>query len=258
MAKYTARVIKGGALLNDSKLIIKEWDISLSFAENRKRIIERNILGKPSRSRVSDILQFFRRRYLGDSHTVIILKKLLEAGVQSEIIDRIMYYHIALTDALIYDYVTDYLYQWYREGREEVIPESTVEYLRTLAKSKDGSPLWNEYTMWKIALNLLVTLRDCHILKGKKNKKIAPAYLPLEVFLYIAYRLWQQNIAGQKIINHSDWHLFLLDQSEVERLFIEGEQKGYLAYRRAGEIIRIEFFIPILEDLADLMISGGE
>ena len=63
-ARYTSRIIKAGALLSDTKLLLESWDETSDVKSNLERIRRENIFGKTSRSRVEDILAIFRQRYL--------------------------------------------------------------------------------------------------------------------------------------------------------------------------------------------------
>ncbi len=43
------------------------------------------------------------------------------------------------------------------------------------------------------------------------------------------------------MIRHPDWKLFLLRETNVERLFMESHQHGWLRFEAAGGIYRLEF-----------------
>src|SRR4051794_15639652 len=62
-APYTSRIIKAGALLDDTKTLLAHWDTQASVPENLDRVRRENVFGKASRSRVEDILAVFRQRY---------------------------------------------------------------------------------------------------------------------------------------------------------------------------------------------------
>ena len=48
---FSSRILKAGALLGDVRRVVEVWDDGLSSDENLDRIVEGNLLGKPSRSR---------------------------------------------------------------------------------------------------------------------------------------------------------------------------------------------------------------
>ncbi len=65
-AKYSSKIIKAGALLPDTKLLLATWDTRTGIDDNLERVRAENLLGKSSRSRLEDVLRVFRQRYLED------------------------------------------------------------------------------------------------------------------------------------------------------------------------------------------------
>ena len=98
---------------------------------------------------------------------------------------------------------------------------------------------WSEPTIVRIAQGLLSTLRDFGILQGAVNKKIAPAYFPVESFAYLVFYLKQRQPSGAKLIELSDWKLFFLSREGVERFLFEAHQRDLLEYHVAGSITRL-------------------
>ena len=64
---YTSKIIKAGALLVDTKTLLSHWDVGVSVQENLHRLRRENVFGKPSRSRVENVLAIFRQRYLTET-----------------------------------------------------------------------------------------------------------------------------------------------------------------------------------------------
>src|SRR5581483_2225601 len=93
---------------------------------------------------------------------------------------------------------------------------------------------WSEATTARVAQGLLATLRDFGVLQGEVRKRIAPAYLPVEAFAYIAFYLKQHEPSGARLIASPDWALFFLSREGVERFLLEAHQRGLLEYHAAG------------------------
>ena len=68
--------------------------------------------------------------------------------------------------------------------------------------------IWSDTVCNRVARNVLTTLRDFHVLEGKVKKNIAPVYLPIEAFAYIAYLLNRESPGGDKVLHHPDWSRF--------------------------------------------------
>ncbi len=86
----------------------------------------------------------------------------------------------------------------------------------------------------RVAQGLLSTLRDFGVLQGEVHKRIAPAYLPVEAFAYVAFYLKQHQPSGARLIDSPDWTLFFLPREGVERFLFEAHQRGLLEYHAAG------------------------
>lgn len=253
--KYTSKIIKVAAHIPDAKIFLTEWNEDLSSEENLDIFVQNNIFGKPSRIAVKNILHAFKERFLLGDDRDKALRKLVKADVDQTVVNRILYYHTALADKLLYDFVTQYLYRLYLGGDLFINSKKAQTYIENLSKEGKTVTVWSEIVANRVTLNILSTLRDFDLLEGKIKKKITPPHLPTEAFVYIAYLLYRQNLSGEIIVNHEDWKLFLLDPSTVERMFIDAHQNGYLVYNAAGSIIRINFNFNNIEGIVDAIIE---
>lgn len=111
-SRYSSRIIKAGALLSDTKLLLGNWDIKVGIQTNLDRIRRENLFGKASRSRVEDILLVFRQRYLKDPGALRALVALVRNGMPTESLDRVLYFQAARLDLLMQDLVTGPLSDW--------------------------------------------------------------------------------------------------------------------------------------------------
>jgi hypothetical protein len=238
---YTAKIIKANALLSDSKLFISQWEPQLSTEENIKNAIEYNIFGKSSRTFTKNIIHIFKNRFIFGDDQDNALRVIIKSNVESTIIDRILYYYTMCSDPLLYDFVAQYLYNSVQIGDTLITTNKAEKYFKKLSDEGKTNSKWSDIVCNRVARNVLTTLRDFHILEGKVKKYIAPTYLPLESFVYIAYLINRKSPGGERVLNHNDWKLFLLNSKEVERLFLEAHQRGFLTYYAAGSIIRITF-----------------
>jgi len=109
---------------------------------------------------------------------------------------------------------------------------------------------WSENTLVRATRELLSTLRDFGILQGAVNKRLAPIYLPVEAFAYLAFYLQQRQPSGERLLEDPEWQLFFLSRHAVERFFLEAHQQHLLEYRAAGSIIRITFPATSIEEYA--------
>jgi hypothetical protein len=245
---YTSKIIKAGALLADTKTLLSHWDVRASIRDNLDRLRRENVFGKASRSRVKNILAIFRQRYLREESVARALVTLVNHRFPATSLDRLLYFHSARADNLLHDMVTELLLPLKVRGVMEI---EVTEVERSIAKwVREGKTTgsWGENTIRRVTQGLLSTLRDFGVLAGAVNKRLAPAYLPIEAFAYITFYLKQRQPSGAKLIDLPDWKLFFLPPEGVERLLVEAHQQGLLEYHAAGTVTRLTFPSNSLED----------
>jgi hypothetical protein len=250
---YTSKIIKAGALIGDTKTLLSHWNNGETVSENTARLQSENVFGKASRSRVDDVLAIFRQRYLADESVTKALVALVKGKIASVSLDRILYFHSAKSDRLIYDVVTDVLVPWSQKGLVDVSVQEVQRSLAQWVQEGKTKAHWSEPTMTRISQGLLSALRDFGVLEGAVNKKIAAIYLPIEAFAYIAFFLKQHQPSGAKLLELPDWKLFFLSRETVERFLFEAHQQGLLEYHVAGSVTRLTFPANSLEEYAGVL-----
>ena len=252
-AAYSSRIIKAGALIGDTKMLLSHWDVTASVTENIERTQRENIFGKASRSRVDDILRIFRQRYLTDESVTKALITLVKGKFPTAALERLFYFHSAHADQLLHDAVTEILVPMQAQGLTDINVQDFQRHLTKWVQEGKTTGHWSEYTITRISQGLLSTLRDFGVLHGATNKKIAPAFLPTEAFSYIMFYLKQHQPSGVKLIELPDWKLFFLSREGVERFLFEAHQRELLEYHVAGSVTRLTFPAETLQEYANVL-----
>jgi AcrR family transcriptional regulator len=252
-SRYTSEVIKASGLLLETKTLLAHWDDRLSVVDNLGRAMQDNIFGKTSRSRVQDVLEVFRHRYLEDPSRFRALRALAEAHVPAEILHPIAYFFCAQSDRLIHDAVTEIVYPMREQGHTEVTVNDIEERLSDWVQQGRTMGKWSGATTRRVAEGLLATLRDFGILRGNRTKVIRPMNLPAAAFALIAFDLRRNGASGGRLVSDPEWKLFLLRAMEVERLFIEAHQQRLLEFYAAGGIVRVDFPANTIEEYAHVV-----
>jgi len=259
---YSSKIIKAGALLPDTKALFSAWDPKLSVSDNIHRIHDHNLLGKTSRSRAEDILAAFRQRYLTEETVARALAALVKrqsnlsactAQAGGNTLDRILYFHTARADLLLQDVVINFLVPQRAQGRMDIDVREVERTLRKWVDEGKTSGAWGDYTVRRVTRGLLSTLRDFGVLRGAVNKRIAPVYLSVQAFSYIAFYLKQHQPSGAKLLDLVDWRLFFLPRDGVERFFLEAHQNDLLEYHVAGSVTRLTFPTTTLEEYVNVI-----
>lgn len=250
---YTSRIIKATALLDDTKTLLSHWDVNSTVPENLVRIQRENVFAKASRSRVEDILAVFRQRYLVETDVIKALVVLVKNRFPAASLDRVLYFHAARADSLLHDFVTEILTPMQAQGNFDISSTAVQQVLSKWVEKGLMASSWSDKTKERVAQHLLATLRDFGVLQGAIKKRIAPAYLPVSAFAYIAFYLKQHQPSGAKLLEHPDWKLFFMNRELVERFFLEGNQHNLLEYHAAGTVTRLTFPADTLEEYANVL-----
>ncbi len=251
--KYRTKIIKAGALLADTRTFFSYWDLAQSSAVNLERMQSGNVFGKGSRSRVQDVLAVFRQRYLTQPGVANALAILVQNNVPASILTPIFYFHTAKNDALLHDVVTEYLAGLQSQGRNELTTDQLVRFLLDQVYAGRTAGSWSDLTLQRLARGLLSTLRDFGVLSGAwqgAKKQIAPTYLPVEAFAYVAFVLNRRLRSGNLLVMSDEWRLFFLSPQLVEHFFVEADLQRLLTYHAAGRIVRVDFPTESIEEYA--------
>ena len=254
---YSTKIIKAGALLDDAKTLLAHWDTSTAVAENIDRFRRENVFGKASRSRVDDILAALRQRYLGDPDVLHALVALVRGRWPATNLNRVLYFHAARADRLLGDTVTRILCPLHSRGATEVSPVEVQRELKKWHAKGQLSSAWSDDTTLRVAQGLLSALRDFGVLQGASRKRIAPAYLPVEAFAYVAFCLKKLQPSGARLLDDPCWRLFFLQREGVERSLVEANQHGLLEYQAAGAVTRLTFPADTTEEYANVLAQGS-
>jgi hypothetical protein len=255
---YTSRLIKATALIPDTKALLAAWDLSQEWRANFDNARRMNIFGKASRARIEDILTIFRQRYFDDPEVGQALVALVQGHVPAQWVDPLLYYYTVQNDSTLRAIVLEVVARRRLNGYTDVTLEHVLRALRDWVTEGKTTDKWGEETLARVARHSLAALRDFGILQGKNTKSITPLYLPVEAFTFLAYDLWRKDPAGDRVLHSPEWNLFFLPTQGVERFFLEAHQERLLAYYAAGSIVRLEFPVNNLVEMAHALVERSE
>jgi hypothetical protein len=225
---------------------------------NLDRLRRENVFGKVSRSRVRDVLSIFRQRFLGQESVTKALVVLVRKHLPAASLDRILYFHAAQADRLLHDIVIEILLPLQARGITHIDVREIQRPLKKWVDAGKTSGKWSDPTIIRIAQGLLSTLRDFSVLQGAVKKRIAPAYLPVSAFAYLAFYFKQHQPSGAKLVELPDWKLFFLPREGVERFLFEAHQHNLLEYHAAGSVTRLTFPANTLEEYAHVIAQRAD
>lgn len=246
MLLFSSRIIKGGALLEESLRLVEYWDDSCSAEENLKVFRTRNLLGKRSRARAEDTLAILRQRFVEPGPHIIPTLRALT--LRAEGFRDACYYEAARNDELL-AYTASHLLREFRDrGRAHVNVNETED---ALLRSSTDEALneWGESTRTRVVHGLLSALRDFGVLEGKANKRIAPPSISFTGFVYVLGRLREDVSSSFELVTSPVWSWWLLERSQVRGHLLEADREGIISYMDVGSTVRIDWRLDGLEDL---------
>jgi len=150
-----------------------------------------------------------------------------------------VYLHYARRNRLKYDFVSERLFENWREGRRAVRPEEVVRF----AKQRYGPSALGrlrESTRRKIAGNVLSALRDFGVLTGTARKKIEQPTLMSKAALHLCRLLYDEGLRGRRLTEASGWRLFLLTPEGVMAILAALARQGAIRFEQAGRTVILE------------------
>ena len=242
---YSTRIIKGGALLEESRRFVESWDDELTAQTNLEQFLTHNLLGKKSRARAEDTIAILRQRFVDPGPE--IMRALRPLTIRADGFRDACYFETARNDELL-AYTAQALRRLRDRGgsmirvgdlERELLERPPVETIRA----------WGQSTRTRVIHGLLSTLRDFGVLEGRANKRIAPSHITFSGFVYVLGRLRQLTSSSHALVTSNAWGWWLLDDSQVRSQLLEADREGVLRYRDAGSAIRIDWRIDGLEEL---------
>lgn len=242
-------------MIRECRILLQEWLPGESSDQFLDRVTGQNVLGKLSRRRVRDIVKriFIPRFNEAKTPGTMPVLRLLKSGAALDVMDRILYYHAALADDLLYEFAGEFLYRKHSGGGYGITISETNEFLLSMQRSGQLEHPWSPSTRIKVARGLLAACRDFHLLQGAARKRLAPVVMPFEVFIYVAHYLKEKVGSASRIIEHPDWSLFLLNHREIEQMFLRAHQEDWLKYNAAGGVVRIDWHLPNLMEAVNAL-----
>lgn len=244
--EITSRIIKGGALLEESRRFVEAWDDDLAPEENLEQFRTRNLLGKRSRARAEDALAILRQRLVADGQpTIAPLRTLV---VRANAFRDAVYFEAARNDDLLAYVAGTVLYDLRDRGWAKVAVEDVEQALLVDPPAPIVSK-WSQSTRTRVIHGLLSALRDFGILEGKAVKHIATPHISFGGFIYVVGRFRHLGLSAPELMTHPAWRWWLLDERQVRAHFLEADREGLLSFSEAGSTVRMDWLVNGLEEM---------
>ena len=246
MAKLRGNVVSSftiikGSLLDETYVAFQDWDLDSSKSENLRRIRASGVLPLKSSHWLRDVLWVLSRRFEPDGRDRPLVE-LAKAGCEREIWKPLLLWHITRDEFLLRDFLTVWLYDRYKDGTYRIRSDDVVPYLRRLGKQPavEVSDSWSDATTSRVASGLLRIAMDFGLLTGSQVKQFTSYHLPDESFMYLLHAMSETEPNARKMVDSTDWHMYLMDGTDVEGELLRLHQYRQLHFEVAGSLTRLD------------------
>ena len=253
MTDFVSNIMKVGAHLDDTRVLIQVWDDQRSEEENVERIVDGNLLALPSQSRANDVMvRAIRPRFVEPKAGIV--PALREVSRHAEAFRDACYYELTRVDALVAAFVAEQLSVWWNEGRIAISTSDARDWIDKLVS--DGRvPEWSENIRDRVGRGMMAALRDFGRLTGTRSsskKEIVRPGISVGGFAYVAFRLHQQGESSRAILTSPAWRCWLLDDARVDEMMHRLVSLGVVYYSVAGSTLRIDWRADSLAEVASV------
>ena len=229
-----------GSLIEETYAAFRAWDFALPKRDNLTRMRETGVLGAAANWSLN-VAKVLNRRFEPDGRDRPLVE-LAQAGCDMHIWKPILLWHMTRDEFLARDFLVTWLYPRFTEGAFRLRPDDVTAYLGSLTKRKgiEWSGAWTERTTERVASGLLRMAADFGLLTGGAIREFASYHLPEESFVYVLHALADLHPSARAVVESEDWHMYLLDQADVERELLRLHQYQKLRYEVAGTLMSLD------------------
>ena len=236
--KFSTRLIRKGALLEDTHRVFLEWDLTKSFGENLRRARELNTPAADNQGWLKEVMATISSRWRHEPRLSSIVKLAQRASL--DVWRPCMLWHIGQVDELYYRFATEWLFDEYEAGAYQLRTADVVPFVEKITASRAaGKKGLSEYGLTRAGRDLLRMAADFGLLKGSAVREFNSYHLPEESFLYLLHAMYEAHGNAQDVVHSPDWRLFLMSAADVERELFRLHQFRKLHYEVAGSLMEL-------------------
>lgn len=259
--KYTADLKTTGAVFEDSLRILKRLYELKSINALEAELFEKNLLLKVSKRRIENVYGSIKKRYLLDNNDQHIFECPLLITIQhmsKEDAFLILYYHMCLSDKLLYDFVNQVIFTRYIKGFLGISNMDAEHFLLASSETHEEMKNWSERTYRDLKSALITVLLETGFLKNRRNPIFNETlYISNRVFGYLLYFNKDSILTLDDLYSHNDFKLFLQDKQQRKLMIKELEISGVIHLEEQIET-RIIYKFPSLKEFVVHYVIGED
>lgn len=226
-----------GALVEETYAAFRSWDFGNSKTTNFKTFRHEKSIPVSSENWLNKVIGAISRRFDPNGRDRPLVE-LAQAGCDRTVWIPLLLWHMTREEFLLRDFLIHWLYPQYLKGAYRVDTQEVVPYLRALAKRQRLT--WTDTTTRRVASGLLHTAAAFGLLIGRGCKEFTTYHLPEESFVYLLHAMAETESNARRITHSPDWHLYLMEATDVERELLRLHQFRQLHYEVAGSLAQLK------------------
>ena len=234
--KFSTRLIRKGALLEDTHRVFLEWDLTRSFEDNIACARDLNIPAAGNQGWLKEVITTISSRWHDEPMLPAIVT--LAKTASFEVWRACVLWHIGRRDELYYRFATEWLFLEYQDGAFHIRTSAVEPFVDQLTREIRNEPL-SSYGTTRAARDLLRMASDFGFMSGTSVREFTTYHIPEESFLYLLHALLEVHGNGRDVVHSPDWRLYLMSPADVEREIYRLHQFRKLRFEVAGSFTEI-------------------
>lgn len=232
---YSTRLLRKGALVEETYRVFACWEPEESVAANLDRIRKTNPVGAKNESWLREVTTTMSGRFgIGDS--LAPLASLAKAQYPLERWKFCLLWHFGSTDGLFRRFMEDFLFRQHEEGIAAFDTDAAQPFVERMEREKFLSSPLSSYGRVRLARDLFRMAAAFGLVTGQQHRRFTHTAIPDDAFLYALYSLQAEIPSISRALQSPRWRLFLLAPAAVERELLNLHQLRRLRYEQAGSI----------------------
>ena len=203
--KFKATLASSGLLLPELSVLIPDSDKGASYERLRTRVVDNNILSKPSTQSRQKIWAKLADRYKFDfGEDLFQFWRNLIPRSEGHDLAQLAVLRWAQYDLLL-RFLWNEVYLTRRSMESSVQSEDIIDFINRIRGNHAGKRFFmarSENVRTRVAQHFLLILRECGAAKGKKNKKFVTLPVGTHASRYAGYLAKKELPGSHEILDH--------------------------------------------------------
>lgn len=232
---YSTRLLRKGALVEETYRVLAGWEPKDPVAVNLDRIRKSNPVGAKNESWLHEVTKTLSGRF-GIGEALAPLACLARAEYPLERWRFCLLWHFGSTDGLFRLFMEEFLFEQQAKSVAALDTAAVLPFVDQIIRAKFLKTALTPNGRIMVAQDLLRMACAFGLLRGKTVRRFTHVPVPDDAILYALHSLQEEVPSVSRALQSRRWRLFLLAPSSVEQELLNLHQHRRLRYEQAGSI----------------------